>query len=177
VWGGQTDDTSADRPTTLSVKELTTQVWRIASSHSAWPVNMLWMKFFVEVYRLRLSVFTHSDTDALWWCAYTETEKKRNRVLAIENWTESNRIWKIQTHPALILTLTLIPFPALTLLTLLCPIAPQCTSKTTKLTSFRGTSPQKRSWRCHTCECIASWTVTSYQSALGLTSQRLVFSA
>ena len=34
------------------------------------------MKLFVEVYRLRLSVFTHWDTLALWWCANAETEKK-----------------------------------------------------------------------------------------------------
>ena len=43
------------------------------------------MKLFVEVYRLRLSVFIHWDTLALWLCANTETEKNRNRVLEIEN--------------------------------------------------------------------------------------------
>jgi len=42
------------------------------------------MKLFVKVYRLRLGVFTYWDTLALWWCANTETEKKRNRVLDIE---------------------------------------------------------------------------------------------
>ena len=36
-------------------------------------------------------------------CKY-RNQKKRNRVLEIENRTESNRIWKIQTNPALILT-------------------------------------------------------------------------
>jgi len=46
------------------------------------------MKLFVEVYRLRLSVFKHWDTLALWWCANTETKKKRNRALEIENRTE-----------------------------------------------------------------------------------------
>jgi len=46
------------------------------------------MKLFAEVYRLRLSVFTHWGTLALWWCANTETEKIRNRVLVIENRTE-----------------------------------------------------------------------------------------
>jgi len=48
------------------------------------------MKLFVEVYGLRLSVFTHWDTLALWWCANTETEKKRNRVPEIENRIEPN---------------------------------------------------------------------------------------
>jgi len=50
------------------------------------------MKLFVKVYRLRLSVFSHWDTLALWWRANTETEKNQNRVLEIENRTESNRI-------------------------------------------------------------------------------------
>ena len=59
------------------------------------------MKLSVKVYRLHLSVFTHWDTLALWWCANTETEKTRNRVLEIENRTESNQIWKIQTDSAL----------------------------------------------------------------------------
>ena len=48
------------------------------------------MKLFVEVYRLRRSVFTHWDTLALWWCANTETKKKRNRVIEIENRIEPN---------------------------------------------------------------------------------------
>jgi len=43
------------------------------------------MKLFVQLYGLRLSVFTHWDTLALWWCANTETEKYRNRILEIEN--------------------------------------------------------------------------------------------
>jgi len=38
----------------------------------------------------------------LQWCAKTETEKNRNLVLEIENRTESNQIWKIQTDPALV---------------------------------------------------------------------------
>jgi len=50
------------------------------------------MKLFVEVYRLRLSVFTQWDTLALWWCANTKIEKKRNQVLEIENQTKLNRI-------------------------------------------------------------------------------------
>ena len=34
---------------------------------------------------------------------------------------------------------------------------------------FLTNKPTKRSRRCHTCECIASWTVTGYQPVLGLT--------
>jgi len=67
-------------------------------------------------------------------------------------------------------TRTLIPvlslIPTETLLTLLNPTNPNSTSKITKLTSFRWT---KRSWRCCTCECISSRTITGYQPVLGLT--------
>jgi len=47
------------------------------------------MKLFVEVYRLHLSVFTHWDTLALWWCAKTETEKTETEYLRLK--TEPNR--------------------------------------------------------------------------------------
>jgi len=42
------------------------------------------MKLFVEVYRLRLSVFTQWDTLALWWCANTKTEKTETEYLRLK---------------------------------------------------------------------------------------------
>jgi len=51
----------------------------------------------------------------------------------------------------------------LTLFTLLNPTGPYCTSKATKVTSFWWTKPPR--W-CHTCECIASWTLTGCQPVL-----------
>jgi len=46
------------------------------------------MKLFVKVYRLCLSVFTHWDTLALWWCGNTETEKNETEYLRLK--TEPN---------------------------------------------------------------------------------------
>jgi len=59
------------------------------------------MKLFVEVVDSVLSVFTHWDTLALWWSANTETKKNETEYLRLK--TESNRIWKIQIDPALLL--------------------------------------------------------------------------
>jgi len=59
------------------------------------------MKLFVEVYRLRLSVFTHWDTLASWWCANIETEKKTEteylRLKTEPNLKNPNRPSPMQT--------------------------------------------------------------------------------
>jgi len=78
-----------DRPTTLSVKELTTPSVKNNSYTLGMVGQYTSVETFVEVYRLRLSVFTRWNTLALRWCANTETEKTETEYLRLK--TEPNQ--------------------------------------------------------------------------------------
>jgi len=74
------------------------QVWRITPSHSACrSICFKWN--FLSKFIDSILVFSHTVT--LGYSCIVVVCKYRNWVLEIENRTESNRIWKIQTDPAL----------------------------------------------------------------------------
>jgi len=145
-----------DRPTTLSVKELTTP----SVKNNYFTVGVVGRYTSTETFHQSISTpFSH--TRILLHCGGVQILKlkktKSSTVLEIENRTELNWNWKIQTDPAL----------------------PNSKSKAMKLTCFRRTSPQNHPedtiLRTH---CIRNCYWPSACTVLGLiTSWCLVFSA